>query len=550
MLSFLQLATLVVVRDEKPSVHTAIVLILTLLIAGVAIAITAPRVKIPYPILLIIGGLLLGFVPGLPHFTLDPDIIFLLFLPPLIYASAWTTSWRDFKDNLRPISMLAIGLVFFTTIVVATVAHAIVPSLPWAAAFVLGAIVSPTDAIAATAIAQRLGVPRRIVTVIEGESLVNDASGLVTYQFAVAAVVTGAFSLWSAGLLFVGESIGGILIGLAVGWCLALVHRRLDNPTLEIIITLLSPFASYLLADALHTSGVLATVATGLYMTRKSSALFSAQTRQQALAVWNTMVFLLNALVFIFIGLELRNILDTLNATTVRHATINLVWYAVAVSVATVLVRIVWVIPATYLPRIFIRRVRERDPYPNWRNVAVIGWTGMRGVVSLAAALAIPELTANGQPFPERVLIQFLTFSVILVTLVFQGLSLPFIIRRLGLKDDGDAGREELRARQVASHAALDRIDELIEQGLAPTDVAEHLRKHYEARARSIEEVTNGTEGEQEKNKFESYQHVEQETLKAAHDSIVELRDKGEISDEVMHRVERELDLQEEQLEG
>ncbi len=550
MHSFLQFATLVVARAEKPSVHTSLVLILILLIAGLALALVAPRLKIPYPILLIVGGLALGFIPSLPRFSLDPELIFLLFLPPLIYSSAWSTSWRDFKNNLRPISLLAIGLVFFTTIIVAVVAHAIVPSLPWAAAFVIGAIVSPTDAIAATSIAQRLGVPRRIVTVIEGESLVNDSSGLVAYQFAVAAVVTGSFSLLNASLLFVGESIGGILIGLALGWCITFVHRHLDNPTLEIVITLLTPFAVYLLADELHTSGVLAAVAAGLYLSRKSSVLFSAQTRQQALAVWSTLVFLLNALVFIFIGLELRNILDQLNDTIARHTTPNLVWYAVGISGATILVRIVWVIPATYLPRLLFRHIRERDPYPNWRNVAVIGWAGMRGVISLAAALAIPEVTANGQPFPERVLLQFLTFSVILATLVFQGLSLPFIIRRLGLKDDGETEREEVRARQVASLAALNRIDELIEQGEAPTDAAEHLREHYEVRAKSVAEAADDAESEQEKEKLESYQRVEQETLQAARYSVIELRDKGEINDEVMRRVERELDLQEQQLEG
>lgn len=549
MLSFLQLTTFVVTYAEQPpSVHTIVTLILVLLIAVIALALLAPRLKVPYPIMLIIGGLILGFVPGLPHFTLNPDLILILFLPLLVYASSWTTSWRDFKDNLRPISMLAIGLVFFTTLIVAAVAHAIVPSLPWAAAFVLGAIVSPTDAVAATSIAQRLGIPRRIVTIIEGESLVNDASGLVAYQFAVMAVVAGTFSLGNAALQFVGVSIGGIIIGLAVGWVLAFVHRHLDNSTLEIVITLMTPFAAYLLADSLHVSGILATVAAGLYLTHKSSVLFSAQTRQQALAVWGTVVFLLNGLVFIFIGLQLRSILDALEGTVVHHTVLNLVWYAVAVSVATVLVRIIWVIPATYLPRILFRRVRERDPYPNWRSVAVIGWTGMRGVVSLAIALALPDLTASGKPFPERALIIFLTFCVIIVTLVFQGLSLPFIIRKLGLKDDGQSEREEVKARQVASQAALNRIDELIEQGLAPKTAAEHLRKHYEARAQSMEDAANGTEDGQ-KNKLETYRRVQQETLKAAHDSVIQLRDQGQINDEVLRRVERELDLQEQQLE-
>ncbi len=473
-----------------------------------------------------------------------------MFLPPLIYASAWSTSWRDFKRNLRPISLLAIGLVFFTTLFVAIIARAIIPGLPWAVAFVLGAIVSPTDAVAATSIMQRLHIPHRIVTVLEGESLVNDASGIVAYQFAVVAVITGAFSLADAGLQFVFESAGGIAIGLAIGWCLTLIHRRLDNPVLEIVMTLLTPFASYLLADALHTSGVLATVAAGLYLARKSSVLFSAQTRQQALAVWNVLVFLLNGLTFILIGLQLRNILEQLDNTIAHHSVLNLIWYAVGICIATVVVRIIWVIPATYLPRLLSRRVRERDPIPNWRNVAIISWTGMRGVVSLAVALALPEVTERGAPFPERPLVIYLTFCVILFTLVAQGLSLPFLIRILGLKDDGESEVEEVKARKVALQTALSRIDELIDQELAPREIADHLREHYATRAQNLQDSADGKMNEQSKNQFQSYRTVEQEVVRVARNSVVRLRDQGEINDEVLRRIERELDLEEEQLEG
>ncbi len=547
MATFLQLTTFA--NAEQPSVHTTVILILILLIAGLALALAAPRLKLPYPILLVLGGLLLGFVPGLPRFTLDPDLIFLLFLPPLIYASAWFTSWRDFKRNLLPISLLAIGLIFFTTILVAIVAHAIIPGLPWAVAFVLGAIVSPTDAVAATSIMHRLSIPHRIVTILEGESLVNDSSGIVAFQFAVAAVTTGAFSLANAGLQFVVESVGGIAIGLAVGWCLTQIHRRLENPTLEITMTLLTPFAAYLLADTLHTSGVLATVAAGLYLTRKSSVLFSAQTRQQALAVWNILVFLLNGLTFIFIGLQLRNILEQLDNTIANHTALNLAWYALGICIATMVVRMLWVIPATYLPRLLSRRVRERDPVPNWRNVVIIGWTGMRGVVSLAVALAIPEVTERGAPFPERALVLYLTFCVILFTLVVQGLSLPLLIRILGLKDDDESKSEEVKARQVAVQTALSRIDELIDQELAPKEIAGHIREHYTTRAQHLQDFADGKINEEGKNQFQSYRTVEQEVVKAAHNSVVRLRDRGEINDEVLRRIERELDLEEEQLE-
>lgn len=550
MLVLFHLATLVVASTEQPSVHTVITLILSLLVVMVALAVVAPYLKIPYPILLVLGGLLLGFVPGLPQVTLNPDLIFLLFLPPLLYASAWTTSWRDFHANLRPISLLAIGLVLFTTILIAIVAHMIVPGLPWAAAFVLGAIISPTDAVAATSIAQRLGIPRRIVTIIEGESLVNDASGLVVYQFAIATVVTGTFSLANAGLQFVVNSVGGILIGLAIGLMLTQVHRFLNNPPLEITITLLTPFAAYLLADGLHVSGVLATVTAGLYLAWRAPVLFSADTRQQALAVWNNLIFLLNGLVFIFIGLQLRSILDTLHDTIAHHSIANLFWYAAIVCIATIVVRMVWVFPATYLPRLLSRRVRERDPYPGWRNVVVIAWTGMRGVISLAAAFALPLVTQSGAPFPERALIVFLTFCVIFVTLVLQGLSLPFLIRWLDLKDDGAAEREEAEARKTSLQAALDRIDELIEQGNVSKDMAEHLRTHYEARLKGVTNATDSEKHTQSETHLASYQYIQQETLKAEHNAIISLRNQGAISDEVFRQVERELDLDEQRLEG
>ena len=545
MFALLHLATLVATSADQPSVHSIITIILSLLVAMVALAIVAPYLKIPYPILLVLGGLLLGFVPGLPQFTLNPDLIFLLFLPPLVYSSAWTTSWRDFHANLRPISMLAIGLVLFTTILVAIVAHTFIPGLPWAAAFVLGAIISPTDAVAATSIAQRLGLPRRIVTIIEGESLVNDASGLVIYQFATTAVVVGTFSLANASLQFVIVSVGGILIGLAIGLLLTQVHRFLNNPPLEITITLLTPYTAYLIADGLHVSGVLATVTAGLYLAWRAPIIFSAETRQQALAVWNNFTFLLNGLVFIFIGLQLRSILQTLSVTVAQRSVANLFWYAVVVCVAVIVVRMLWVFPATYLPRLLSRRVREHDPYPGWRNVVIIAWTGMRGVVSLAAAFALPLVTQSGAAFPGRALIVFLTFCVIFVTLVLQGLSLPFLIHRLGLKDDGDADREEVNARKTTAQAALDRINELIEQGDVPKEAAEHLRTHYEVRFKSI---VDASDGEANENHLAAYQYLQQQTLKAEQAAVISLRSHGEISDEVFRRIERELDLDEQRL--
>jgi Na+/H+ antiporter len=347
--------------------------ILGLLLAVAVLATLASRLGVPYPILLVLGGLVLGFVPGLPQVELEPDLVFLIFLPPLLYVSSLFTSWRDFRANLRPISLLAVGLVIFTTCIVSVVAHATVEGLTWAAAFTLGAIVSPTDAIAATAVAQRLGVPRRIVIVLEGESLVNDATGIVAYRIAAAAVTAGVFSIWEAGLNFVVGSIGGVMIGLAVGWAVLWMRRRVSqNPSVQNTISLLTPFLAYLPAEELHIniatgleirfSGVLAVVAAGLYLGRRTPNVITSGTRLQGYAVWELVTFLLNGLIFILIGLQLQNIAEGLSG----YSTAELALYAGLISLTVVLVRILWVFPATYLPRNLIRRVRERDPSPPW----------------------------------------------------------------------------------------------------------------------------------------------------------------------------------------
>src|SRR5918997_1773898 len=412
--------------------------------AVAALATLARRIRVPYPILLVIGGLALAFVPGLPPVELDPELVFLVFLPPLLFSSAYLTSWRDFRRNLRPIGLLAVGLVLFTVVGVAAVAH-YVAELPWTAAFVLGAVVSPTDAIAATAIAQRLGVPRRIVTVLEGESLLNDATGIVAYRIA-ASVAAGfaTFSLWGAVLQFVVGAVGGIAVGLVAGWVVIRAFELLNDTPVEIVVSLLAPFAAYLTAEELphllwhellgfggepFFSGVLAAVAAGLYVGRFSPTIMSPTSRLEGGAVWNVVVFLLNGLAFILIGLQLPRVLAGLQDQ--QYSTGELLWYAAAVSLAVIAVRVLWIFPATYLPRVAFRSIRERDPSPPWRNIVVISWAGMRGVISLAAALALPLQTVSGAPFPQRDLILFLTFSVILETLAVKGLSLPVLIRAL-----------------------------------------------------------------------------------------------------------------------
>jgi len=517
-----------------------------LLLAVTVLALLARRLHIPYPILFVIGGLLIGLIPGLPKVRLDPELVFLFFLPPLLFPAALFTSWRDFRANLRPISLLAIGLVLFTTAAVAWLAFHFF-HLPLAVGFVLGAIISPPDAIAATAIAERLNVPRRIVTILEGESLVNDATALVAYRFAVAAVATGTFSLARAGGQFLVVGIGGILVGLAVGWLAAQFHKRVDDAPIEITFSLLTPFAAYLSAEHLGVSGVLAVVTAGLYLGRRTPELISSRTRLQAGPVWDMMEFLLNGFVFILIGLQLPEVLRVLSDRA-DYSIGQLVWYALAISLAVILIRILWVFPASYLPRLLFKRIRDKDPYPSWRHVAIVAWTGMRGVVSLAAALALPLTIRGGNPFPERDLILFLAFIVILATLVVQGLSLPLLIRWLGIKDDGSAAREEREARLKANQAALSRLRQIPEHNPAKADARRRLSIEYEDRIRQLED-TDPTNANTPRHLFSAeYEHLSYETLMEERKTILHLRNRGVISDEVLRRIQRDIDLAEARL--
>jgi len=537
-------------------------ILIGLLVAVAALATLATRLKVPYPILLVLGGSVLGFVPGLPRVELDPELVFLLFLPPLLYVSALFTSWRDFRANVRPISLLAVGLVLMTTFVVAAVVHT-VAGLPWAAAFVLGAIVSPTDAIAATTVAQRLGVPRRIVTVLEGESLVNDATGIVAYRVAVAAVVTGAFSIWLAGLQFVVGAVGGVAAGFAVGRLVVWARRHLaEDPSVQNIVSLLTPFVAYLAAEELphgmwerlhalfgvpadlHFSGVLAVVTTGLYLGRKGPYITSSGTRLQGFATWELITFLLNGLIFILIGLQLGSVVEGLD----NYTAVQLASYAVLVSLTVIVVRVLWVFPATYLPRRISRRIRERDPSPPWRSVSIVAWTGMRGVISLAAALALPLETTSGVPFPGRDLIIFLTFCVILATLVVQGLSLPAVIRALGLEDDRIGEKEETHGRIQVAEAAIERLDELVDEDWVREDTVERIRGMYTYRRNRFASRFDGDpDGVEERSA--AYQRLMVELLGAQRERLVRMRDEGSIGDEIMHRIERDLDLEESRLE-
>jgi CPA1 family monovalent cation:H+ antiporter len=518
---------------------------LALLVAFTALLAAAPRLRVPYPILLVLGGLALGFAPGVPEIQIPPQVVLFGILPPLLYSAAFFTSLRDLRANKRPIGLLSTGLVLCTTAGVAWVAHSAVDGLPWASAFVLGAVVSPTDPLAATSIAQRFGIPRRIVSIVEGEGLVNDGSALVLYKFAVLAVVSGSISMSSATLSFIWTVVGGVGIGLALGWVIRQVRLRLHNPPLEITIALLTGYFTFIPAYLLGASGVLAVVTAGVYVGWYTPQLTTVETRLQGDAVWEILTFLLNGLLFVTVGLSLPAVLDGLGG----HITTTLAWQALAVVVAVVVIRFLWVFPATYVPRALSKRIRAADPYPPWQYPALISWTGMRGAVSLAAALAIPLRTDAGVDFPGRDLIIYLTFAVILATLVGQGLTMPLVVRALGLEDDGLAEREAVKARIHAADAALNRIDELIDEEWVREDTADRLRRLYRFRRnRFAERYTGDGDGAIEE-RSAAYQQLLRELINAERQAVVDLRGAGAIGDDAMREVHRELDLEEARLD-
>jgi Na+/H+ antiporter len=524
--------------------HEKLQLLLLLGSVGLLLAL-APTLRVPYPILLVLGGLVLGFIPGLPDLQLPPDLVLVAILPPLLYYAAFSTGLRDLRANARPIALLSLGLVTATTLGVAVVAHAAVAGLPWSSAFVLGAVVSPTDPIAATSIAHRLGVPRRLISIIEGESLVNDASALVLYRFAVAAVTTGTFSLWHAGLRFVVNVVCGLAIGLAVGYVVRQVRRRLNYPPGEITLALLTGYFAYLPADAIGVSAVVAVVVAGVYVGWHTPELTTVETRLQGNAFWEILAFVLNSLLFVLVGLQLPHILDALQGRSAAA----LAGDALVVAGAVVVIRILWVFPSAYVPRWMFRRIRERDPYPPWQAPALLSWTGMRGAVSLAAALALPLTTKTGAPFPGRELIVFLTFTVILATLVVQGLTVPFVIRVLGLEDDGGGEREEAKARIHAADAALERLEELLDEDWVRSETAERMRGLYGFRRSRFAARFDGEDDGVIEEQSQNYQRLRRELLEAERSALVQLRNEGRISDEVMRKVERDLDLEDSRLD-
>lgn len=519
-----------------------------LMVAAMIIAAIAKRLDLPYPLALVVGGLALSLIPGLPVVHLDPEIVFFIFLPPILGEAAYFTSWRDFWRFRRPILLLAFGLVTATTLAVAAICIWLIPGMSWAAGLTLGAIISPPDAAAATSVMRGLRLPRRIVQILEGESLVNDASALVLYRFSVAAIVTGTFSASNASLTLAWVTFGGIAIGIAIGWLYVKLFPYIREPEVEILSTLVVSYSSYFLAEKVHASGVLATVAAGMMLGWFAPGLFSSTMRIRAVAVWQSIIFVINALIFILIGLQLPTVMEELQG----YPPGMLAWWAAIVSLTVIVVRLLWVFPAAYIPRVLSKCPMEEQAPLN-KGLLVIGWTGLRGVVSLAAALSLPLETAGGLPFPYRSLILFLTFIVILVTLLLQGFSLRPLIRLLKLEADRSSEEETLVARIHAIERVIERIGEFEQQGQLPTVAVQRVRGYYEDRLSGLrEELSMETGDDDPENPSEFISLAEQrlwwDLARVERTAVITLRREQKIGDEAMREIEREIDLLEARL--
>ncbi|WP_280880755.1 Na+/H+ antiporter [Streptomyces pseudovenezuelae] len=518
---------------------------LLLLVAGsAAVAAAARRTPVPAPLLLVAAGLVVSYVPGVPGYTLDPDVVLPLVLPPLLYTSATDSSYLDLRAQLRPVALLSVGYVLFATVVVGWAAYQIVPGLPLTAALVLGAVVAPPDAVAATAVARRVGLPSRVTTILQGESLVNDATAITAYRVAVAAAV-GEGATWAGGIgEFLLAAVGGVGIGLILMVPIHWLRTHLKEALLQNTLSLLIPFVAYAAAEQVHASGVLAVVVVALYLGHRSWEVDFA-TRLQEEAVWKMVAFVLESAVFALIGLQLPVVLKGLGAYEGGRAA----WYAIAVFLVVVASRFIWVYPATFLPRIFSARIRGREENPTWKAPFVIGWAGMRGVVSLAIAFSIPEHMHNGEPFPGRNLILFLTFTTVIGTLVFQGVTLPPLIRLLKLpgRDVQAQTLAEANAQAQASRVAEQRLNELLADGsnALPPPLADRLRDVLERRRNAVWErlgQVNPTTGE---SVDDTYRRLSREMISAERAMFVRLRDGRYIDDEMLRTLLRRLDLEE-----
>ena len=523
-------------------------ILVLLLIVIAAVAVAAARLKIPPAILLVITGVILALIPGLPTVKLAPEFVLLIILPPLIYSSAVAMSWREFKFNLRPISLLAVGCVLFTTVAAAAVSHWWL-GFSWPVGFVLGAIVSPPDAVAPLAIARKMQLPRRLVVILEGEGLANDASALILYRFAVAAVSYSVFSFSQAAGTFAAIICGEILWGIGVGWLMLRLRRWVHDPRIEIVLSILTPFVAYWPPEYLGGSGVLATVTAGLYISWNGLRLISAATRLQGIFFWDFLIYLIEGSVFLITGLQARVLIAGIRGESLQDLALS----AAVVCTVVILARFVWMFPATYLPRRLFPAIARADPSPPWQWPFALAFTGIRGTVSLAAALAIPLATESGEPFPDRDRILFLTFAVILVTLVGQGLMLPAVMRALGLANAGRRERhadrvEELAARRQAVEAAIERLDELAAERKLTDESVRALRARLRDRLKHIEHRSEGDDGN--KRLIDLHEELECLLIAAERQRVNDLYRAGKLKDEARRRIERELDLREAQFDN
>jgi CPA1 family monovalent cation:H+ antiporter len=509
-------------------------LLLTLLIAVAVLVTIARRIGVAYPIFLVIGGLALGMVPGVPRVEVDPNVIYVVVLPPLLYIAGYFTPIRSLRANLGTITVLAVVLVVATALAVAAVARMVIPGLPWAAAIALGAIVAPPDAIAATSIAARLGLPRQIVTILEGESLLNDATALTMYSIAVAVAAGSAFSPSEAVITFAGSLLGGAAVGVAIGWAITQIRLRIEDTPVEMTIGLLTPYAAFLSAERLEASGVIATVAAGLYLGHQGPRIMGADARLTGRALWDTLTFLLNGFVFIVMGLEVPVLLRTLT----RSEALRLVAIGIVITVLLVLVRAVFIFGSVFVPQLVRRQ-------PDAACAVVLSWAGMRGVVSLAAALALPTILPSGSPFPAREAIVIVTLTVIVLTLVGQGLTLPWLVRRVRVGADVGVREEEARARQQLLEAASRRIDELYPVWPGHHPLLDQMRATYAHRSEHVErQRAPSLDGEEDRELIE-HREIRRTVLDAERDALMRLRADGDVHEEVLRHLERELDLEE-----
>ncbi len=518
---------------------------LLLLVAGSAmIAAAARRTPVPAPLLLVAAGLVISYVPGVPEYTLDPHVVLPLILPPLLYTAATDSSYLDLRAQLRPVALLSVGYVLFATFAVGWAAYLIVPDLPLTAALVLGAVVAPPDAVAATAVARRVGLPSRITTILQGESLVNDATAITAYRVALAAAV-GEGATWAGGIgEFLLAAVGGVGFGLVLMVPLHWLRTHLKEALLQNTLSLLIPFVAYAAAEQVHASGVLAVVTVALYLGHRAWQVDFA-TRLQEEAVWKMVAFVLESAVFALIGLQLPVVLKGLG----EYEGVRAAWYAVLLFLVVVVSRFVWVYPATFLPRRLSARIREREPNPTWKGPFVIAWAGMRGVVSLAIAFSIPMTMHGGEPFPERNLVLFLTFTTVIGTLVLQGLTLPTLVRLLKLpgRDTQAETLAEANAQAQASRAAERRLEELLsdERNALPAPLAERLRSVLERRRNAVWERLGQVNPLTGETADDTYRRLSREMISAERAIFVRLRDARHIDDEMLRTLLRRLDLEE-----